>query len=153
MSAQICEMIVLDPALSDMDGFDLIRVIRGQSLMPIIVLSISDEERSKVRAFDLGVDDYLTKSFADRELLARIRAAFRHRFQTKGEEPHFVSGDLVVGLVRREVRVRGKQVALTPLEYQLLSLLVRYAGRVMTHPQLTREIWARANLRACSPCE
>jgi two-component system KDP operon response regulator KdpE len=141
MSAQSCEMIVLDPALSDMDGFDLIRVIRRQSLMPIIVLSISDDERSKVRAFDLGADDYVTKPFADRELLARIRTAFRHRFQAKGEEPNFVSGDLVVDLVRRNVQVRGRPVALSRLEYKVLSVLVRYAGRVLTHRQLTREIW------------
>ena len=96
MSAQTCEMIVLEPALSDMDGFDLIRVIRRRSAIPVIVLSISDDERSKVQAFDLGVDDYMTKPFAERELLARIRTAFRHRFQAKGEEPRFVSGDLVV---------------------------------------------------------
>jgi two-component system KDP operon response regulator KdpE len=142
MSAQSCEMMVLDPELSDMDGFDLIRVIRRQSFMPIIVLSISNDERWKVRALDLGVDDYVTKPFADRELLARIRTAFRHHFQAKGEKPRFVSGDLVVDLVRREVRVRGRLVALTRLEYKVLSALVRYAGRVLTHRQLTRETWA-----------
>jgi two-component system, OmpR family, KDP operon response regulator KdpE len=141
ISAQSCEMIVLDPALSDMDGFDLIRIIRRRSAMPVIVLSISDDERSKVRAFDLGVDDYMAKPFAERELLARIRTAFRHRFQAKGEEPRFASGDLVVDLVRREVRVRSRFVALTRLEYKVLSILVRYAGRVLTYRQLTREIW------------
>jgi two-component system, OmpR family, KDP operon response regulator KdpE len=93
-----CEMmIVLDPALADMDGFDLIRMIRRQSLMPIIVLSIHDDERWKVRAFDFGADDYVTKPFAGRKLLARTRAAFRHRFQAKGELPNFVSGDDLVG--------------------------------------------------------
>jgi len=142
ISAQSCEMIVLDPALSDMDGFDLIRIIRRRSAMPVIVLSISDNERSKVRAFDLGVDDYMAKPFAERELLARIRTAFRHRFQAKGEEARFASADLVVDLVRREVRVRSRPVALTRLEYKVLSILVRYAGRVLTHRQLTREIWA-----------
>jgi two-component system KDP operon response regulator KdpE len=151
MSAQSCEMIVLDPALSDMDGFDLIRIIRRRSAMPVIVLSISDDERSKVRAFDLGVDDYLAKPFAERELLARIRTAFRHRFQAKGEEPRFVSGDLVVDLVRREVRVRGRPVALTRLEYKVLSILVRYAGRVLTHRQLTREIWGENIPRTLRP--
>jgi two-component system, OmpR family, KDP operon response regulator KdpE len=134
-------MIVLDPALSDMEGFDLIRVIRRQSLMPIIVLSISDDERAKVRAFDLGVDDYVTKPFADGELLARIRTAFRHRFQAKGEEPNFVAGDLVVDLVRRKAQARGRPVVLSRLEYKVLSVLVRYAGRVLTHRQLTREVW------------
>jgi two-component system, OmpR family, KDP operon response regulator KdpE len=151
ISAQSCEMIVLDPALSDMDGFDLIRIIRRRSAMPVIVLSISDDERSKVRAFDLGVDDYMAKPFAERELLARIRTAFRHRFQAKGEEPRFASGDLVVDLVRREVRVRGRPVALTRLEYKVLSILVRYAGRVLTHRQLTREIWGENIPRTLRP--
>ena len=151
ISAQSCEMIVLDPALSDMDGFDLIRIIRRRSAMPVIVLSISDDERSKVRAFDLGVDDYMAKPFAERELLARIRTAFRHRFQAKGEEPRFALGDLVVDLVRREVRVRSRPVALTRLEYKVLSILVRYAGRVLTHRQLTREIWGENIPRTLRP--
>lgn len=136
-----CEMVVLDPALADMDGFELIRVIRRQYVMPIIVLSTSDDERSKVRAFDLGADDYVTKPFSDKELLARLRTAFRHRFQARGEQPRFVSGDLAVDLVRREVRVRGRPVALTRLEYKVLSAFVRHAGRVLTHEQLARQIW------------
>jgi two-component system KDP operon response regulator KdpE len=151
MSAQSCEMIVLDPALSDRDGLDLIRIIRRQSLMPIIVLSISDDERSKVRAFDLGADDYVAKPFAGRELLARARTAFRHRFQAQGEAPNFVSGDLVVDLVRREVRVSGRPVALSPLEYQVLSVLVRYAGRVLTYRQLTHEIWGESKPASLQP--
>jgi len=142
MSGQTCETIVMDPALADMDGYDLICGIRRQSLMPIIVLSTSDDERAKVRAFDLGVDDYMTKPFADQELLARLRTALRHRFQARGEQPLFVSGDLVVDLVQRRVQVRGRPVSLTRLEYQVLSVLVRYAGRVLTHRQLTQEIWS-----------
>jgi two-component system, OmpR family, KDP operon response regulator KdpE len=141
MSTQTCEMIVLDPALADMDGYDLIREIRRQSLVPVIVLSTIDEERAKVRAFDLGIDDYVTKPFADQELLARLRTAFRHRFQARGEQPRFVSGDLVVDLVRRKVDVGGRPVALTRLEYKVLSVLVRHAGRVLTHRQLTQEVW------------
>jgi len=141
MSAQTCEMIVMDPALADMDGYDLICGIRRQSLMPIIVLSTSDDERAKVRAFDLGVDDYMTKPFADQELLARLRTALRHRFQARGEQPLFVSGDLVVDLVQRRVQVRGRPVSLTRLEYKVLSVLVRYAGRVLTHRQLTQDVW------------
>ena len=151
MSAHNCDMIVMDLALSDMDGLDLIRTIRHQSLMPIIVLSMRDDERLKVRALDLGADDYVTKPFADGELLARMRTAFRHRFQAKGEEPKFVSGDLVVDLVRREVRVCGQPVSLTPLEYQVLSLLVRYAGRVLTHPQMTAEIWGKSKPASLQP--
>jgi two-component system, OmpR family, KDP operon response regulator KdpE len=151
ISAQNCDMIVLDPALSDGDGLDLIRMIRRQSLTPIMVLSISDDERSKVRAFDLGADDYLAKPFASSELLARARAAFRHRFQAQGETPNFVSGDLVVDLIRRVVRVRGRAIALTPLEYQALSVLVRFAGRVLTHRQLTREIWGESKPESLQP--
>jgi two-component system KDP operon response regulator KdpE len=141
ISTDNCEMIVLDPALSDMDGFDVMRGVRQQSHLPVIVLSICGDEQSKVRAFDLGADDYVTKPFAEGELLARMRAALRHRFQAKGEEPNFVSGDLVVDLVRREVRVRERPVGLTPIEYQVLSLLVRHAGKVLTHRRLTGEIW------------
>ena len=151
MSAQKCDLIVLDPALSDRDGLDLIRIIRRQSLMPILVLSVSDDERSKVRAFDLGADDYVAKPFASSELLARTRAAFRHRFQAQGEAPSFVSGDLVVDLIRRVVRVSGRPVTLTPLEYQVLSVLVRYAGRVLTHSQLTREIWGESKPESLQP--
>jgi two-component system, OmpR family, KDP operon response regulator KdpE len=110
-------------------------------LMPIIVLSTSHDERSKVRAFDLGVDDYVTKPFADAELLARLRTALRHRFQARGEQPRFVSGDLTIDLVRRKVLVSSQPVALTRLEYKVLSVLARYAGRVVTHRQLAREVW------------
>lgn len=141
MNAQNCEMIVLDPALADIDGYDLVGAIRRQSLVPIIVLSPRDDERSKVRALDLGVDDYITKPFSDLELLARVRTAFRHRFQARGEQPRFVSCDLVVDLVLRKVQVRGRPVTLTRIEYKVLSVLVRYAGRVLTHRQLTREVW------------
>jgi len=105
------------------------------------VLSTSADERSKVRAFDLGVDDYVTKPFADQELLARLRTALRHRFQARGEQPRFVSGDLVVDLVRPKVEVRGRPVTLTRLEYKVLSILVHYAGRVLTHRQLAQEVW------------
>lgn len=143
MSSRTCEVIVLDPALADMDGYDLIREIRRRSLVPVIVLSTSDEERAKVRAFDLGTDDYLTKPFADQELLARLRTAFRHRFQARGEQPRFVSGDLVVDLVRRKVEVGDRPVTLTRLEYKVLSVLVRHAGRVLTHRQLTQEMGRR----------
>ena len=144
MRTEKFEMIILYPALTNMDGFALIRLLRRQSLIPILVLSASDDERSKVRAFELGADDYVTKPFAEGELLARLRTAFRHRFQARGEQPLFVSGDLVVDLVRRDVRLQGRRVVLTRLEYKVLSVLVRYAGRVLTHRQLTREIWGES---------
>ena len=94
---------------------------------------------------------FVAKPFASSELLARARAAFRHRFQAQGETPNFVSGELVVDLIRRVVRVRGRAIALTPLEYQTLSVLVRFAGRVLTHRQLTREIWGESKPESLQP--
>jgi two-component system KDP operon response regulator KdpE len=151
MSEGICDLIVLDPALADMDGFDLIRAIRHRSAKPIIVLSASNDECAKVRAFDLGVDDYVTKPFSEKELLARLRTAFRHRFQGKGEQSRVVSGDLEVDLVQRTVRVHGRLVLLTRLEYRLLSILVRHAGRVLTYPELTSQIWGESVPRSLRP--
>ena len=101
--------------------------------MPIVVLSSRDDEAGKVKALDLGADDYVTKPFGVDELLARIRAALRHRLQQQGEPPVFHSGDLTVDLVRRIVTVRGAEVKLSPREYDLLRLLVRMPGKVLTH--------------------
>lgn len=151
MSEGICDVIVLDPALADMDGFDLIRVIRHRSAMPIIVLSAKDDERAKVRAFDFGVDDYVTKPFSEKELLARLRNAFRHRFQASGEQSRFVSGDLQVDLVQRTVRVHGRLVPLTRLEYRVLSILVRRTGRVLTYQELTSQIWGERTPKSLQP--
>jgi two-component system KDP operon response regulator KdpE len=93
----------------------------------------------------------VAKPFASSELLARARAAFRHRFQAQGEAPNFVSGDLVVDLVRHVVRVSGRATTLTPLEYRALSVLVRFAGRVLTYRQLTREIWGESKPESLQP--
>jgi len=106
------------------------------------VLSVKGEERTKVEALDSGADDYVTKPFGTDELLARIRAAVRHRLQQEGERPIFQSGDLAVDLVRRIVTVREHEIKLTPREYDLLRLLVRHAGRVLTHKAILRELWA-----------
>ena len=109
--------------------------------MPIIVLSSRADEGGKVRALDLGADDYVTKPFGMDELLARLRAALRHRLQQQGERPIFRSGDLSVDLVRRIVTVRGSEVKLSPREYDLLRLLVAHAGKVLTHKFILREVW------------
>jgi two-component system KDP operon response regulator KdpE len=109
--------------------------------MPIIVLSSRTDEAGKVRALDLGADDYVTKPFGIDELLARIRAALRHRLQQQGERPVFKSGDLTVDLVRRVVTVRGEAVKLSPREYDLLRLLVQHAGKVLIHKFILREVW------------
>ena len=106
-----------------------------------MVLSARDEERVKVAALDLGADDYVTKPFGIDELLARIRAALRHRLQQQGERPLFRSGDLAVDLVRRLLSVRGEEVRLSPREYDILRLLVAHAGKVLTHKFILREVW------------
>jgi two-component system KDP operon response regulator KdpE len=136
------DAIVLDLGLPGMDGFEVIRHLRAAgSLAPIVVLSSRDDEVGKVKALDLGADDYVTKPFGMDELLARIRAALRHRLQQEGERPIFHSGDLSVDLVRRIVMVRDKEVKLTPREYDLLRLLIVHAGKVLTHKLILREVW------------
>lgn len=136
------DLIVLDLGLPDVDGLEVIRQIRGTgSTLPIIVLSARDDEATKVDALDRGADDYVIKPFGIDELLARIRAAQRHRLQREGETPVFRSGDLSVDLVRRIVTVRGKEVKFSPREYGLLRLLVQHAGKVLTHKMILREVW------------
>ncbi len=136
------DLIVLDLGLPDIDGLDVIGRIRAAgSAVPIIVLSSRDDEAAKVDALDLGADDYVTKPFGIDELLARIRAAQRHRLQREGEAPVFQSGDLSVDLVRRVVTVRGQEVKFSPREYGVLRLLVQHAGKVLTHKMILREVW------------
>jgi two-component system, OmpR family, KDP operon response regulator KdpE len=136
------DLVVLDLGLPDIDGLEVIRRIRGAgSAVPIVVLSIRADEAGKVEALDLGADDYVTKPFGIDELLARIRAAVRHRLQQLGEQPIFRSGDLTVDLVRRIVTVRGQEVKFSPREYEVLRLLVQHAGKVLTHKMILREVW------------
>ena len=139
------DLVVLDLGLPDMDGLDVIARIRAESQVPIIVLSIRSDEEGKVRALDLGADDYVTKPFGMEELVARVRAALRHRLQQQGEAPLFRSGDLAVDLVRRTVTFRGEEVKLSAKEYDLLRLLVAHAGKVLTHRFILREVWGPAN--------
>jgi two-component system KDP operon response regulator KdpE len=136
------DLIVLDLGLPDIDGLEVIKRIRAAgSAIPIIVLSSRSNEAAKVEALDQGADDYVTKPFGFDELLARIRAAQRHRLQQQGEQPIFHSGDLSVDLVRRIVTVRGQEVKFSPREYEVLRLLVAHAGKVLTHKFMLREIW------------
>jgi len=140
--AQDPALIILDLGLPDIQGHDLLRMIRGRNdSVPIIVLSSRGDETGKVQAFDLGADDYLTKPFGMYELLARMRAALRHQLQVQGERPVFRSGDLTVDLVRRLVKVGDKEVKLSPKEYDLLRILVQHAGKVLTHKLLLGELW------------
>jgi two-component system KDP operon response regulator KdpE len=136
------DLVVLDLGLPDMDGLDVVSQIRnGGETLPIIILSSRDNESAKVKALDLGADDYVTKPFSIDELLARIRAAERHRLQQEGEKPVFHAGDLSLDLVRRIVTVRGNEVKLSPREFDVLRLMAAHAGKVLTHRFILREIW------------
>jgi two-component system, OmpR family, KDP operon response regulator KdpE len=136
------DIIILDLGLPDIQGHDLLRMIRGRNeAVPVIVLSSRGDEAGKVQALDLGADDYVTKPFGMDELLARMRAALRHQLQTHGERPVFRVGDLSVDLVRRIVKVRDTTVKLSPKEYDLLRVLVQHAGKVLTHKFLLTELW------------
>jgi two-component system KDP operon response regulator KdpE len=137
------DLILLDLGLPDLEGSEVICQVREWTATPIIVLSARDQEQVKVAALDLGADDYVTKPFGVNELIARMRAALRHasRSATDVGEPLFTLGDLKVDLGRRQVFVSAKEVHLTPIEYKLLTTLIRYAGRVMTHRQLLKEVW------------
>jgi len=137
------DVILLDLGLPDRDGLEVARELREWSGTPIIVISARGQEADKVKALDLGADDYLTKPFGVEELLARIRVSLRHAARPPGAvpEPIFESGDLRVDLPNRRVWRAGKEVHLTPTEYKLLVTLVRHAGKVLTHRMLLKEVW------------
>jgi len=136
------DLVILDLGLPDIQGHELLRMIRARNdAVPVVVLSSRGDEASKVQALDLGADDYVTKPFGMDELLARIRAALRHQLQVQGERPVFKTGDLSVDLVRRLVRVGDKDIKLSPKEYDLLRVLVQHAGKVLTHRFLLHELW------------
>ncbi|MFM2415331.1 MAG: DNA-binding response regulator in two-component regulatory system with KdpD [Pseudomonadota bacterium] len=136
------ELILLDLGLPDGDGLDVTKTLRGWSEVPIIVLSARGREEDKVAALDAGADDYLTKPFGVSELLARIRVALRHAAaRNRPSEPVIEIGELRIDLAQRLVSVAGSEVHLTPIEYRLLTLLARHAGKVLTHRQLLRDVW------------
>lgn len=134
------DVVLLDLGLPDLDGVTVVKRLREWSRTPIVVLSVRDREDDKIAALDAGADDYVTKPFNSGELLARLRVALRHA--TAKEEPAvFQSGHVVVDLASRRVTVKGAEISLTATEYNLLRLLVRHAGKVLTHRQLLREVW------------
>jgi len=138
------DIVILDLGLPDFEGLELLKLLRLRAGdLPIVVLSSRGDETGKVQALDLGADDYVTKPFGMEELLARMRAALRHRLQVQGERPLFQVADLSVDLVRRVVKLHGKEVKLTPKEYELLRLLVQHAGKVLTHKFLIAELWGQ----------
>ena len=134
------DLILLDLGLPDLDGLDLIRTLRSRAHAPIIVLSARGA-RDKVRALDLGADDYLTKPFGVEELLARIRVALRHTLRSGTDEPVFRTRGLIVDVEHRRVTVDGEELHLTPTEYGLLTALVRHADHVVTDAMLLQEVW------------
>jgi two-component system KDP operon response regulator KdpE len=140
------DVVILDLGLPDQDGFTVIQQIRSAGLTPIVVLSARSDVEGKVKALELGADDYLTKPFDMSELLARLKAALRHGLQTIGEAPVFHTGQLTVDLVKRQVHLGDTEVRLTPKEYSLLRFLVGHAGKVVTHQQLLKEVWGPAHL-------
>ena len=136
------DLVILDLGLPDMQGLELLRMMRARNeAVPIVVLSSRGDEVGKVQALDLGADDYITKPFGMDELFARMRAALRHQLQVHGERPIFRTGDLSVDLVRRIVKVADREVKLSPKEYDLLRVLVQHAGKVLTHKFLLGELW------------
>jgi two-component system KDP operon response regulator KdpE len=137
-------IILLDLGLPDRDGTDVVREIRGWSSVPIVILSARGDEEAKVAALDAGADDYLTKPFGVGELLARIRVALRHAAQVaspSGAATFLDAGDVHIDLTGRVVTKRGAEVKLTKIEFDLLAALARYAGKVVTHRQLLKEVW------------
>jgi two-component system KDP operon response regulator KdpE len=134
------DVIFLDLGLPDIDGIEVIRLLREWTKLPIIVLSVRGAETDKIAALDAGADDYLTKPFGAGELLARLRTALRRTLQADNQ-PVFTAGELSVDLPKRQVTLSGEEVQLTPTEYDLLRLLVTHADRVITQRQLLREVW------------
>jgi two-component system KDP operon response regulator KdpE len=136
------DVIILDLGLPDMDGIDLLKLIRKKNTTPLIILSVRDDESDKIAGLDGGADDYLVKPFSINELLARLRAVLR-RIQPEEELKSFTRGALQIDFVRRIVQIGEERVHLSPIEYDLLRVLILNAGRVMTRSQLCQQIWNR----------
>ncbi len=139
------DVILLDLGLPDRDGKDVIREIRSWSKVPIIVLSARDQETEKIDALDLGADDYVNKPFAIGELMARIRAAQRHKIQSEGGATHYSAGGLEIDTLKHSVRRDGAEIHLTPKEFDLLVLLMSNADRLLTHRQILNAVWGPAH--------
>ncbi len=139
------EIVLLDLGLPDMDGLDVTKALREFSSVPIIVLSARGREDDKVAALDAGADDYVTKPFGMNELLARMRVALRHREGKDADEPVIELEGLRVDFARHEVHREGEPLKLTPLEFKLLAVLARNAGKVLTHRQLLKDVWGPAH--------
>lgn len=137
------DLVILDLGLPDTDGIEVIKAIRTWSTMPIIILSARSSEQQKIDALDVGADDYLTKPFGFGELLARVRVALRHSLRTQEQiqSDVFITAHLKVDLVNRLISLDDEEIHLTPIQFRLLSVLVKHAGKVLTHQQILKEVW------------
>jgi two-component system KDP operon response regulator KdpE len=138
-------LIILDLGLPDMDGKEVIARLRAWSDVPIIILSARDQETEKIAALDLGADDYVEKPFGIGELTARMRTALRHRVKAEGGMTEISADGLAIDTLRRSIKRDGQELKLTPKEYDLLVLLARHAGRVVTHKSLLTSVWGPAH--------
>ena len=143
LAARGADLVILDLGLPDRDGVEVLRDLREWSQVPVLVLTVRADEAEKVRAFDAGANDYVTKPFGVQELMARVRALLRWRAAPGDTPPVYDDGHLRVDLARREVFVDGEPLPLARKEYALLALLVRHSGRVVTQPQMLRELWGQ----------
>jgi len=134
------DAIVLDLGLPDKDGVKVLKELREWSKVPVLILSVRDDEKQKVAALDAGADDYVTKPFGQEELLARLRVLLRHSPE-KTDLPIFDNAGLTVDFTQRQVLLKGKEIKLTVIEYSLLKLLIQHIGKVLTHRQILREVW------------
>ncbi len=141
LAAQGADLVVLDIGLPDIDGHEVLRELRQWSQVPVVMLTVRAGESEKVAALDAGANDYVTKPFGTQELMARIRVLLRQHAGPKDEPVVFDDGRLCIDLTRREVRLDGELLALGRKEYALLALLLKHAGRVVTQPQILREVW------------
>jgi two-component system KDP operon response regulator KdpE len=139
------DVVVLDLGLPDLDGKDVIARVRAWSDVPIVVLSAREREGEKIAALDLGADDFVNKPFGVGELMARLRAALRHRMQRSGETPIVRVGGLEIDVARRRVTRDGQELKLTRREFELLSVLARHAGKIVTHKQILHAVWGPAH--------
>lgn len=141
LASQGAELVILDLGLPDLDGQEVLKELRQWSRVPVIVLTVRSDEDQKVALLDAGANDYVTKPFGIEELMARIRALLRSNHDDESAFPAYDDGTLRIDLARREVHLHGQPVALSRKEFSLLSLLVRQPGRLITQPQLLREMW------------